>query len=189
MGEEFVNPLRNLRSMENAEAARAVDMAGAVTTLQAHATSIASDLALAGKLPFDPVYKQLLAAFFIAAKGTAPTVAEMDARTAKWRTRIRLYDAREPDEVMADTDPDLPPGNDGAMVRSGLPAVAEWLAEVATDFHGETLGGLDMPTLRHKLKALRPTLSRRGGNAVWRVRYTSSRGEWLARVDVVRVPA
>jgi hypothetical protein len=73
------------------------------------------------------------------------------------------------------------------MVRKGLPDVAAWLIEVATDYHGEQCGGLDMMRLRHRLKALRPTLSRRGGNAVWRVPYVCTRGEWSARCDIVRV--
>jgi hypothetical protein len=177
-----------LRGLRNAAPAPGLpDLAPYVDNIHAAAVAQSQALATAAKIPFAAAQSTLLAAYFIVAKGVAPTTADMDARTAKWRVRIRLYDMRDQNEVQADTDPDLPPGHDGAMVRHGLPGVAEWLMEVATDYHGEQCGGLDMNTLRHRLKGLRPTLSRRGGNAVWRVPYVCSRGEWSARCDVVRV--
>jgi hypothetical protein len=179
--------LRNLRTAPSLRGTAPIDVAAIVRKLTDTATDLASAAAVAAQLPFAEVYKQVLAEFFVHARGVAPTTAEMDARTAKWRVRVRLYDMRQPDEPEADSDPDLPPGHDGAKICHGLPGVAEWLLELVADYHGEQCGGMDLMTLRHRLKSLRPTLSRRGGNAVWRVPYVCSRGEWSARCDVVRV--
>ncbi len=110
-----------------------------------------------------------------------------DGRANKWRVRVRLYASDKPSDAVADTDPDLRPDAQGSEVVSGLPAVASFVAEVAQGWHGESCVGLDGPTMRHKIKGLRPTLSRRGGNAVWRLPYRTAEREWLARVDIERV--
>jgi hypothetical protein len=119
---------------------------------------------------------------------TLNPASSMDRREVQWRVRVRLYLAARHDEPQADSDPDLPPDKPGATLIAGLPGVAEYLATLATGFHeGATVSGLDEATLRHRLKSLRPTLSRRGGDAVWRVKYKAGGTDWLARVDVERV--
>lgn len=121
---------------------------------------------------------------------------EPDGRAKEWRVRIRLYAKTNMDEPEADTDPDLAPDAPGTLLLAGLPQVANELARTAEAFHG-TVSGLGEQTLLHRLKSLRPTLSRRGGDAVWRVPYqvTTREGdftgesrvtEWLARVDIQR---
>lgn len=135
---------------------------------------------------------------------TAPPV---DGRAIDWRVRVRLYRAARLDTPEADSDPDLPAAANGATICYGLPGVADHLRALADGFHGQPCAGLDQETLRHRLNSLRPTLSRRGGNAVWRVPYTVQppvRDQnrlapehvilrelepqaWLARVDVERV--
>lgn len=122
---------------------------------------------------------------------------ESDSRHALWRVRVRLYNAHMLTEPYADTDPDLPVEAPGVTVLKGLSEVAAWLTELAISYHqGQTVEGLDPLTLAHRLKSLRPTLSRRGGNAVWRVPYTTMtigsdadnpRHQWIARVDVEKV--
>jgi hypothetical protein len=112
-----------------------------------------------------------------------------DARAAQWRTRIRLYAAAKPDEPLADTDPERPPDAPGTMVLRGLPEVATILSELAASYHGTACVGLDLATLLHKLRGLRPTLSRRGGDAVWRLGYQVAGREYRARVNVERVRA
>jgi hypothetical protein len=129
----------------------------------------------------------------------AVNAAPEDKRAENWRVRIRLYQGAKPDPE-ADTDPDTAPDQAGMLVISGLPSVAARLSELLSDFHnGKALSGVDDLTLRHRIKSLRPTLSRRGGNAVWRVPYqvgdpphtagAAAWTEWLARVDVERVDA
>lgn len=114
----------------------------------------------------------------------APLPASPDGRAVTWRARIRLYDAR--DEVVADTDAERDAAAPGSVVVAGLPALAQELAALCEAFHGPC-EGLDEATLKHALKSLRPTLSRRGGNAAWRVAYRAQGREWLARVDVEKV--
>ena len=95
----------------------------------------------------------------------------------------------------ADSDPDALPDESGETVIRGLPSVAEHVAILAGTYHGLPCIGLDSATLRHKLRGLRPTLSRRKGSGAWRLNYTTyetlagaerSRS-WLARVDIERV--
>lgn len=123
---------------------------------------------------------------------------DIDARTVNWRIRIRLYDQRQPNDPAADTDPELPPDRPGTTILRGLPAVADEVIQLARAFHNspEPLKGLSTEELDRRLRGLRPTLSRRGGNAVWRLPYDTvdqwregSPGSWLARVDIERVTA
>lgn len=109
-----------------------------------------------------------------------------DGRTNNWRVRVRLYAADRPNDVIADSDPNSRPDAAGNDVVNGLPAVAELVATLAQAWHGAPCVGLDSATLRHKLKGLRPTLSRRGGNAVWRLDYRTAISSYLARVDIQR---
>lgn len=119
----------------------------------------------------------------------------MDGRTAKWRCRFRIYSAQKMDEPVADTDPELAADAPGTMVLAGLPNVATALAQIAVQFHErQQLAGLSSDELERRLRGLRPTLSRRGGEAVWRVPYDTldsfndralTRG-WMMRVDIRR---
>lgn len=152
--------------------------------LMGHAQTLATALAM----PIQAAYVTLLSDLFARAKQQAPAaVMDADGRVAQWRTRVRLYDTRHPDEPEADTDPDAPPGAQGTMIIAGLPEVAVYLGNVAVGYHKQQCPGLDHATLLHRLKSLRPTLSRRGGNATWRVPYSTQEGEWIARVDVERM--
>jgi hypothetical protein len=114
----------------------------------------------------------------------------LDNRATYWRVRVRLYAAEHVDDPVADSDPDAPPDAAGETVLRGLTAVAEHVALLAGSYHGLLCLGLESATLRHKLKGLRPTLSRRKGNAVWRLSYTTHEAtgtrDWLARVDIER---
>lgn len=114
---------------------------------------------------------------------------EHDGRAARWRCRIRLYDDARPGEPAADSDPELPADAAGTVFCAGLKGVADTVLQLAEVFHGTAeLPGLDPDTLDRKIPGLRPTLSRRGGNACWRLKYTTPRGaHWLARVDLERV--
>lgn len=120
---------------------------------------------------------------------------ENDARSAKWRCRFRIYRKDDLNDPVADSDDEMPSDRPGSMVISGMPNVATELAVLAAIFHGKaSVLGLSRQELERRLNALRPTLSRRKGNAVWRVPYytsekfndqTRERG-WLMRVDIIR---
>lgn len=120
---------------------------------------------------------------------------ELDGRTAKWRCRFRFYRADEMGEPQADTDAELPADAPGSMVVAGLPNVAHEVLMLAQHLHsGMALRGLSREELDRRLRGLRPTLSRRGGNAVWRVPYDTLetfderalKQGWLCRVDIQR---
>jgi hypothetical protein len=114
---------------------------------------------------------------------------DLDGRLVHWRVRVRLYLPTHMDEPAADSDPDLSPDRPGDTVVAGLPAVALHVQELAEGYHGGACEGLDEATLHHKLKGLRPTLSRRGGNAVWRLYYRYLTHEMFARVDIAKETA
>ena len=90
-------------------------------------------------------------------------------------------------EPAADTDDDLPPGADGRMVKAGLPAVMEWLAELGVEFHKGQCPGLSLPELMHKLRSVRPAVSKNKGFATFAVNYTTMGGEWRALVKILKV--
>lgn len=133
----------------------------------------------------------------LAAQFQTRTLTEEDGRAAKWRCRFRLYDQRTPAEPMADSDPELTADQPGTQIIAGLPDVAIELGALASAFHGTPmLRGLSQQELERRLKGLRPTISRRKGNATWRVPYDTEeswsvgkdhRAGWLARVDLERV--
>lgn len=174
------------------------DLKAAADALDVTAMEQANALSEAQAMPFPVAYASLVGEFIKRAKERTPAaVNEADGRAARWRVRVRLYNDARPSEPEADSDPDLPADAPGATILHGLPAVAEHLAVLAATFHRQACAGLDDATLRHRLKSLRPTLSRRGGDAVWRVPYKifqagdAFRGDsreqaWLARVDVER---
>lgn len=114
-----------------------------------------------------------------------------DGRAAMWRVRIRLYRENDPDTLQADSDPDLSPDLPGTMVIDGLPKVGQALHRIAFLYHSQeggdpALQGLDSESLKQRIKSLRPTLSRRGGSATWRVPYVVRAERWIARVDVCK---
>lgn len=116
--------------------------------------------------------------------GQALTTAP-DGRAQNWRIRVRLYDSAHGEEPVGDSDAELAAGEPGARVLNGLPAVALAVADDVAGFHErETVPGMTCEELVHRLKSLRPTLSRRGGNAVWRLHYQTDGLHMLARVDV-----
>jgi hypothetical protein len=135
----------------------------------------------------------------LAAQFQDATSMEMDGRAAFWRCRFRLYANAQPEEPQADSDPDLDPGQPGAMVIRGLPAVGNELIALAAQFHGTaSLRGLGHEDVARAIRGIRPTLSRRKAagheDATMRIEYdtletfneqTRKRG-WLARVDLVR---
>lgn len=166
----------------------------ACDALDAAAADLAGTLAVATGQTFESAFGDLVAEFRKRAK--TRTTQELDGRASRWRVRVRLYRAERLDDAIADSDPDLPADTLPATTQHGLPGVAAYLTALASAFHGQACAGLDRATLSHKLKSLRPTLSRRGGDAVWRVPYSvmehpvgaeaEQSAAWLARVDVAR---
>lgn len=174
------------------------DLKTAVDALDVVALEQANALAAGQMMPFPVAWAALVGEFVKRAKERSPDIiGEADGRLQRWRSRVRLYNAARMDEPEADSDPDLPADSSGATVLLGLPAVADDLAILASKYHKAACAGLDGDTLRHRLKSLRPTISRRHGNATWRVPYRvfvprntiqdGGEQEWLARVDVERV--
>lgn len=142
---------------------------------------------------------------FLIAKGfhaqfNDATSMELDGRAAFWRCRFRLYSNAQPDDPVADSDPDLDPGQPGAQVIRGLPAVGSELMILAAAYHKTAaLRGLGHDDVAKSIRGLRPTLSRRKSagheDATLRINYDTietfneqarKRG-WSARVDIVRV--
>lgn len=176
------------------------DLKSVADALDVAAMTQANILAEAQAMPFPAAWSTLVGEFLKRAKERTPgAVMEADGRAARWRVRVRLYNAARMDEPEADSDPDLPADRGGTEIVAGLPGVASHLAVLASTFHKQACAGLDDATLRHRLKGFRPTLSRRGGEGVWRVPYRifqagdafhgdSREQDWLARVDVERVP-
>lgn len=153
------------------------------------ADDIGRDYMLANHEALGLIWRGLEAQFATA------SVNDNDSRAAFWRCRFRLYRADGPDEPEADTDPERGPELPGEQIIRGLPGVASELLALCQAFHGTgSLQGMDRKELHRRLRGLRPTLSRRKGNAVWRVPYDTyesftdgakKRG-WIARVDIVR---
>lgn len=180
-------------SMKDTVHAAGAALAQSIDTLGAalDADMVAKANALAGThaLPLAAAYGALVVDLRVRIAKRTATEESQDGREAYWRTRVRLFKPGSKGEPEADSDPDLGADMPGSQVIAGLPGVAAYLLELATGFHGGPCVGLDMEKLKHRLKGLRPTLSRRGGNGVWRVPYHpgGALGEWLARVDVERV--
>lgn len=157
--------------------------------LDAAALDYAQRFAHMATLPLQVAYDRLAGEFIKRLHTRTPQhLLEHDGRAAAWRVRVRLYDlAKSQDDPEADSDTDTAADYPGDMVLRGLPAVADYLAELAQAFHGGPCAGMDAETMAHRLKSLRPTLSRRGGNARWRVPYSPpTNGEWLAVVNIAR---
>lgn len=175
-------------------------LAAAAGVLETHVTTQASQLAQATGVALPAAYSALLHELGRRLKA----YSAVDGRAEQWRVRVRLYRTDRMNEPEADSDPDAAADAPGTEVVHGLPGVATHLAQLATHFHGSLPAGLEDATLRHRLKSLRPTLSRNGGHGVWRVPYQVEVGrgvavlrangfppeiglqDWLARVDVQR---
>jgi hypothetical protein len=177
------NPLKGMRGQPPA----ADRLAPLADRLDATMLQAAQELAAVSDAPLPVAYQRLAAELVRRLRERTPAnIMETDGRAAHWRVRVRLYDMAHPDDVQADSDPDLAADKPGETIIAGLPAVAEHLAILATRFHGSAIAGLDEATLRHKLKSLRPTLSRNNGAARWRVAYKTATGAWVAVVNVER---
>lgn len=169
-------------------------------TFRMAADALASDFNLDNATA---VYK-LAARIQDALGGPRATRGEVDGRTSKWRCRFRIYDGRNISDPIADSDDGLSVELPGTTVVSGLAAVAVEVAELAKAFHaGRVLVGLNHEELMHKLKSIRPTLSRNDGEAKWRIHYETIepagnsilaragaaqnvKREWLMRVDIIK---
>jgi len=175
--------------MDSAEAiARAVVILKG--QLEQHAAAISADYNLENGATEQLIFGGLAFHFHV------PASLDNDNRAAYWRCRFRFYKHGR-DEPEQDTDSELPPDAPGTEIIRGLPAVATALLDYARVVHGNVaLNGLSTGTLRESLRSLRPTLSRRKGNATWRLLYntfetfTDGKGPpgWLARVDLLREP-
>lgn len=121
---------------------------------------------------------------------TAGSPGALDGRTTAWRVRLQIFG---PDgSLEADSDAD---NGDiqapGETIIHGVKPVADWAAAAALAFHaerGETVtSGLDQSLLYHKINSLRPTLSRNGGKATWRIPYVVGENEkWLVYIPIAR---
>jgi hypothetical protein len=110
-----------------------------------------------------------------------------DKRTIGWLYRIRLYDVRDQETAVADTDPEKPADHPGEAVARGLGGVFDDLVFMVNEYHGgRPVTGLDNETLKRKARGVRPTVSRHGGHATVRVRYQANERDWLARIDIKR---
>lgn len=109
-----------------------------------------------------------------------------DGRKSLWRIRIRLYEGQS-DVPAADTDPELEPDQWGSWAVAGMDGIARAVASVAAGYHPDReIAGLDSATMAKRIRGFRPTLSRRGGNGVWRLPYEVDAEPWLCRVDVIK---
>lgn len=115
-----------------------------------------------------------------------------DGRALEWLVRLRLYDCGvSSNEPVADSDDKLEDHLPGTTKHRGLPAVAAWIVELASDYHGAPCAGLDRATLRRKLSSLRTMLSNRNdGTGVLRANYQVLQygvtRHMAVRCDVVR---
>ncbi len=111
-----------------------------------------------------------------------------DRRIRDWAIRIRLYSDNIDVDAVADTQPDDPPDAGGDWVVHGLGAACAALQNVVYGYHaGTPPAGLDNERLQRAIKGLRPTISRRGGNATLRLEYAAGGTVWTVRMDVDRV--
>lgn len=160
-----------------------------------HADDIAAGCSLHNGEVLDLIAKGFSSQF------TGTTSMELDGRAARWRCRFRLFSNAQPDEPMADSDPDLAPSAQGAAVIRGLPAVGSELLILAQSYHGTaSLWGLSSDDVARAIRGVRPTLSRRKAQgqegATMRISYdtletfneTARKRGWLARIDLVREP-
>lgn len=134
-------------------------------------------------------------------RGIAKADPETDKRAATWLCRFRIYSDRDGfTEPEADSDDDLDPGAPGTTLIKGLRAVGDYAVQLAAAYHDNPgpLAGLSGEALDKKVAGLRPTLSRRGGNATWRLYYNTPRSiqpsnprhfAYLIRIDLERAEA
>lgn len=162
-------------------------IASTLTHLRGHADAIGAEHRVDNATALQTIWAGLEGHFAPGCNG------DTDGRTAKWRCRFRIYRDGQ-DEPEADSDSELRPEAPGTLIISGLPNVAMEVIALAAAFHSKTMVlGLSREELARKLDGLRPTLSRRKGNAVWRLEYVtidtnaqSTERAWLMRVDIIR---
>jgi hypothetical protein len=162
-------------------------IAATLTHLRGHADAVATEFHVDNATALQTIWAGLEGHFAPGCNGDA------DGRTARWRCRFRVYREGQ-DEPEADSDAELRPDLPGTTVIAGLPNVASEVIALAAAFHSKAMVlGLSREELSRKLDGLRPTLSRRGGNAVWRLEYKTidmnthgTERNWLMRVDIIR---
>jgi hypothetical protein len=106
-----------------------------------------------------------------------------DGRATAYRVRLLLF---KDNELMADSDSELPLGAPGQDVMYGLQAVGVWARVIAEQFHEHKAKGLDDEAIAKSIKSLRPSLSRNNGVHNWRMKYdVDDQSEWMANILVV----
>lgn len=121
----------------------------------------------------------------------------VDGRAGLWRVRCRIYTQDDGfKEPLADSDPQKPPGASGDTLLISLPAVVEWVRELAREYHGNAvMTGLDKHSTTSRLKSFRTQLSaRKDGTGTLQLTYQIAGGHRFrpgtttmhARVDIER---
>lgn len=111
-----------------------------------------------------------------------------DGRAALWRARLRLYRAADNREPVADSDAGKDAGQAGETLHLTLPALCHWISELASNYHGTPLIGMDPRTLKSKERTVRTQMSlRKDGTGVLTIDYRSQDEDMIARCDIVRV--
>lgn len=171
------------------EAATAQRGANLAEQLRSHATALASECSTTPEAAAQALLSYLR---------TFEIGLAVDGRSVPWRARLRLYSEADGfSEPVADSDPNTPPDEPGALVLHSLPDVCGWIAELACLHHGVACAGLSRDALKRKLPGVRTQLTnRKNGTATLRVSYSVLvRGKFdgllqpanmLARCDIVR---
>lgn len=111
----------------------------------------------------------------------------VDGRAAIWRARIRLYRADQEKEVIADSDANLDPREDGATLHISIPAMMQWAVEFVEQHSNGVPLGLDSGTLQRRTRSFRTQLStRKDGTGVLTLDYNVQGADMIARIDVKR---
>jgi hypothetical protein len=114
-----------------------------------------------------------------------PDAGAADKRAKPWQLQIRFWQG---DELVGETDPE---------VITGTGQIAEAVATVAADLHGETPSELGPDAVKKLLPQLRNNLARQAA-AVMRIKYTAAdidedpvfagrEMEYLCQIDVFRL--
>jgi hypothetical protein len=111
----------------------------------------------------------------------------VDGRAAIWRARIRLYRADWDTEVIADSDPDLDPRENGKTLHITIPAMIKWVVEFVENNSNGFPSGLDSATMQRRTRSLRTMIStRKDGTGRMSLDYTVQGVDMIARVDIKR---
>lgn len=111
----------------------------------------------------------------------------VDARAHDWTVRVQLVG---PDNaVVADTDPAAPPGGAGTQTARGLGGAVALISGLVDSYHHGRATGAGPAALRARIGSLRTQLSKSGGQALWRIRYTVDGETWMALATVCKASA